>query len=79
MFSKLFSAAAILAVATPAVLAQTCSTGPIQCCDSIEKATDPAATKVLGALGIVLQDLDVLVGLTCSAISVIGVGSGGSW
>ena len=77
MFSKL-TAIAILAAATSA-LAQSCSTGPIQCCESVEKASDPSASKVLAGLDIVLQDLDVLVGLTCSAISVVGVGSGNSW
>ena len=77
MFSKL-STVAILAAATSA-LAQSCSTGPIQCCESVEKASDPSASKVLAGLDIVLQDLDVLVGLTCSAISVVGVGSGNSW
>ena len=85
MFAKLFTIAslAILAVATPTPgggsAGNSCTTGPVQCCESIQKASDPAATKILGGLGIVLQDLDVLVGLTCSAISVIGVGSGGNW
>ena len=77
MFSRL-TAIAILAAATSA-LAQSCSTGPIQCCESVEKASNPSASKVLAGLDIVLQDLDVLVGLTCSAISVVGVGSGNSW
>ena len=74
MFSKL-STVAILSAATSA-LAQSCSTGPVQCC---EKASDPSASKVIARLDIVLQDLDVLVGLTCSAGSVVGVGSGNSW
>ena len=77
MFSKL-STVAILAAATSA-LAQSCSTGAIQCCESVEKASDPSASKVLAGLDIILQDLDVLVGLTCSAVSVVGVGSGNSW
>jgi hypothetical protein len=67
----------LLAVATPTSAAD-CSTGPIECCDSVTKASDPSATAVLGLLGIVLDDLDVLVGLTCSPITVIGVG-GGTW
>ena len=78
MFSKLFAATAILAVATPA-LAQTCSTGPIQCCESVEKASDPAAAAILKSIGVVVQDVDALVGLTCSAVTVVGVGSGSSW
>ncbi|RPD59674.1 hydrophobin-domain-containing protein [Lentinus tigrinus ALCF2SS1-6] len=52
----------------------SCSTGPIQCCQQVEKADNPAAALILGLLGLVLGP-DVEVGLTCSPISVIGVGS----
>ena len=82
MFSKLSALAtfAILAVATAAPSASpTCSTGPIQCCDTVEKASDPAAAKLLASLGVVVQDVDALVGLTCSPVTVIGVGTGDSW
>ena len=41
------------------------------------QATDPAIAKELGVLGIVVQDVDALIGLTCSPVTVIGVGSGG--
>ncbi|CAL1699901.1 unnamed protein product [Somion occarium] len=86
MFSRLVAfvalASPLLAVATPAVIARNepasdCSTAPIQCCDTVTKADSADAAGVLGALGIVLQDIDALVGLTCSPISVIGVGSTG--
>jgi hypothetical protein len=71
-----------LAAATPVrrtnpIPAANCTTGPVQCCNSTEKASDASATKILGLLGIVLQDLNVLVGLTCSPITVIGVGNSG--
>ncbi|KAH7915185.1 hydrophobin 2 [Hygrophoropsis aurantiaca] len=56
--------------------ASQCNTGPIQCCDSVESASSPSASALLGLLGIVLTDLDVLVGLTCTPISVVGLGSG---
>ena len=75
---KFFTAATILAVATYAS-AQTCSTGPIQCCETVEKASDPAAAGILKSIGVVVQDVDALVGLTCSPVTVIGVGSSGSW
>ena len=80
MFSKLFTIAtvAILAVATPA-MAQTCSTGPIQCCQSVTSAKDPAAAAILASIGVVVQDINALVGLTCSPITAVGVGSGDSW
>ncbi|KAJ8455802.1 hypothetical protein ONZ51_g12329 [Trametes cubensis] len=56
--------------------ASSCSTGPIQCCNSVQSASAPGIGALLGLLGIVLQSLDVLVGLDCSPISVIGVGGG---
>ncbi|KIJ43462.1 hypothetical protein M422DRAFT_169939, partial [Sphaerobolus stellatus SS14] len=54
--------------------------GNAQCCNSTAKATDPAATKILGLLGVVVQGVDVLVGLGCTPITVMqvehGVGQG---
>ncbi|KDQ57933.1 hypothetical protein JAAARDRAFT_114005, partial [Jaapia argillacea MUCL 33604] len=55
-----------------------CNTGPIQCCQSVQSAQSDAVTTLLGLLGVVLGNTDVLVGLTCSPISVVGVGSGTS-
>ncbi|KAE9407599.1 fungal hydrophobin, partial [Gymnopus androsaceus JB14] len=52
--------------------ASSCSTGSVQCCDSVESASNPAVGLLLGLLGIVLQNLNVDVGLTCSPITVIG-------
>ena len=56
----------------------TCSTGPIQCCQQVTQADNPVASLLLGLLGIVLGP-DVTVGLTCSPLSVVGIGSGNSW
>ncbi|KAI0737147.1 fungal hydrophobin-domain-containing protein [Daedaleopsis nitida] len=79
MFSKLFavSAVALLAAATPA-LGADCATGPIQCCQSVEPASSEAVAPILKSIGVVVQDVNALVGLTCSAVSVVGVGSGGA-
>ncbi|KAH9850882.1 fungal hydrophobin-domain-containing protein [Lenzites betulinus] len=52
----------------------SCSTGAIQCCESVQSANSAAVSPILGLLGVVLQDLNVPVGLTCSPISVVGVG-----
>ncbi|KAK1232000.1 hypothetical protein PQX77_004867 [Marasmius sp. AFHP31] len=56
-----------------------CNTGPIQCCNSVTKAKDAGAgvLGLLGLLGIVLNDVNVLLGLQCSPITVIGGGNGG--
>ncbi|KAF5356489.1 hypothetical protein D9757_004555 [Collybiopsis confluens] len=71
---------ATLAAATPAPRnepASSCTTGPIQCCNTVTTASDPAAAGIIALLGIVVQDLTAVVGLTCSPITVIGVGGSG--
>jgi len=76
---------ATLATATPTgtgggsapIPASQCNTGPIQCCNSLQAANTPAAAGLLGLLGVVVQDVTALVGITCSPLSVIGVGGAG--
>ncbi|KAI0628294.1 fungal hydrophobin-domain-containing protein [Trametes polyzona] len=84
MFTKItttFTTLAILAVATTAAPqavggAQQCSTGQIQCCQSVQQASSEPITTILGLLGLLLEDLNLLVGLTCDPISVVGIGAG---
>ncbi|KAJ3836836.1 fungal hydrophobin [Lentinula raphanica] len=52
-----------------------CTTGDLQCCDSTTTAGSAAGAAILGLLGVVVEDLNVLLGLSCSPITVIGVGS----
>ncbi|KAI0091265.1 fungal hydrophobin-domain-containing protein [Irpex rosettiformis] len=71
----------LLAVATPAPLearqsAGNCNTGPIQCCQQTISSTSSQANLLAGLLGIVLGPVEALLGLNCSPIGVIGVGSG---
>ncbi|OJT07160.1 Fruiting body protein SC3 [Trametes pubescens] len=54
----------------------SCDTGPIQCCASTPSAGSAEGAAILGLLGLVVQGVDVLLGLGCSPISVIGVGGG---
>ncbi|TFY64146.1 hypothetical protein EVG20_g6047 [Dentipellis fragilis] len=56
--------------------ASQCNTGPVQCCNSVQSASSSSASDLLGLLGIVLQDVNALVGIDCTPISVIGAGSG---
>ncbi|KAI0760693.1 hypothetical protein C8Q74DRAFT_1372509 [Fomes fomentarius] len=68
----------LLAAATPVDIKArgdgTCNTGPVQCCNTTATAGSAAGSAILGLLGIVLQDLNLLLGLSCSPISVIGAG-----
>ncbi|OBZ77314.1 Fruiting body protein SC3 [Grifola frondosa] len=56
--------------------AGSCNVGSLQCCDSVESADSPEAIGLLGLLGIVVDGLDVLLGLNCSPLSIIGIGGG---
>ncbi|ETW76644.1 fungal hydrophobin [Heterobasidion irregulare TC 32-1] len=85
LFAMFFLGLALMVSATPAALkpvardtipASQCNTGDLQCCNTVENADSPSAAALLGLLGVVVQGLDVLVGLTCTPITVIGVGSG---
>lgn len=54
-----------------------CNVEKVRCCNSVTHANDKAASTLASLLGIVL-DPDVAVGLTCSPLSVVGIG-GNSW
>ncbi|GLB39644.1 putative hydrophobins [Lyophyllum shimeji] len=51
-----------------------CNTGPVQCCNSVTHSSDPVASLLLGLLGVAGLGSNVLVGITCSPLSVIGAG-----
>ncbi|TFK99155.1 fungal hydrophobin [Pterulicium gracile] len=83
MFSKaaLFIST-LVAVSSAASIATrsepgSCNTSPIQCCQSTEAPNGPTASVLLGLLGVILQDLNVLVGIQCSPLTVIGGGGAG--
>ncbi|TFK65760.1 fungal hydrophobin [Pluteus cervinus] len=88
MFSRVLSSVFTLAtlvlanpvtktVTVPAstpIPASQCNTGSIQCCDSVESANSASAVALFGLLGIVVSDVEALVGITCTPITVIGAG-----
>jgi len=82
MFSQLavlaLAALSASALTTPERRQATCSTGPVQCCNSVQPAGSPAASNLLALVGVVVQDVNVAVGITCTPITVIGGGAAGS-
>ncbi|KAK0223741.1 fungal hydrophobin-domain-containing protein [Armillaria fumosa] len=51
-----------------------CSTGSLQCCNSVQDSTSGVVSALLGLLGIHLGGANVPIGLTCSPLSIIGIG-----
>ncbi|RDX54517.1 fungal hydrophobin [Lentinus brumalis] len=77
MFSRVAAVASLVALPILAVAADgSCSTGPVQCCNSLESANSAAGSALLSVLGIVVEDVTAQIGLKCSPISVIGAGAG---
>ncbi|KAK7438442.1 hypothetical protein VKT23_018054 [Stygiomarasmius scandens] len=81
MFSRLSTLIVAITAASLAVAIPTeqpsggqCNTGPVQCCNSVQSSNTPSVAKLLGTLGAVVQGVDVPIGLTCTPVSVIGVG-----
>ncbi|KAH7910899.1 hydrophobin [Hygrophoropsis aurantiaca] len=60
---------------SPSGTPSQCNTGPVQCCDSTHDAKDEKVSGLLGFLGIDTGSIVGSVGLGCSPISVVGVGS----
>ncbi|KAK7027966.1 hypothetical protein VNI00_015049 [Paramarasmius palmivorus] len=58
----------------PELPASQCNTGPVQCCNTVQSSDSEPIAALLGLLGVVLQDLNVQVGVTCTPITVIGAG-----
>ncbi|EKM76280.1 hypothetical protein AGABI1DRAFT_115858 [Agaricus bisporus var. burnettii JB137-S8] len=54
--------------------ADLCPAGNLQCCNALERADDSVVGVLLGLLGIVLQGVEALVGITCSPIDILGIG-----
>ncbi|OCH85440.1 fungal hydrophobin [Obba rivulosa] len=66
----------VTAPGSTATAVSTCSTGSVQCCNSVQSASSGLGSLLLGLLGIVVEGVDVLLGVDCSPITVIGVGGG---
>ncbi|KAK0442708.1 hydrophobin 2 [Desarmillaria tabescens] len=82
MFARIstFTLLALPILATATVLPRSdgaaCSaTGTAQCCASTQSPTSSIVQNLLGSLGIPIGSVTANVGLTCSPITVLGLGS----
>ncbi|KAF7800307.1 hypothetical protein EIP86_011556 [Pleurotus ostreatoroseus] len=66
----------VTAAAPTVTTVSECNTGSISCCNSVVESNSAEANLLLGLLGVVLGSVTGLLGLGCSPISVIGIGSG---
>ncbi|KAF8553190.1 fungal hydrophobin [Imleria badia] len=76
MFARLFAVASLaaLAVASPLVVRdQTCTTGTMNCCNSVQDAS--TVTQLFGLLGVadILAGVTGPVGLGCSPLTIVGI------
>ncbi|KAF9446652.1 fungal hydrophobin, partial [Macrolepiota fuliginosa MF-IS2] len=58
---------------TPLPVSQ-CGTGNLQCCNSLERSDGSLVGTLLGLLGVVLQGVEAVIGITCSPIDILGIG-----
>ncbi|KAJ7757404.1 hydrophobin 2 [Mycena maculata] len=72
--SVLITLAAAIPNTTPPVTPPTSN----QCCSSVVSSSSTAASTVAALVGLDLTGLDVPVGLSCSAITVVGNNCGGT-
>ncbi|KAF8187169.1 type 1 hydrophobin [Pholiota molesta] len=83
MFSKLafFTVAsmAIFAAAAPSGgMENSCNTGPVQCCNSMQSASTPGMSSLIALLGASLSGFTGQVGLNCSPLGVAAISGGSS-
>ncbi|KAF8870876.1 fungal hydrophobin-domain-containing protein [Infundibulicybe gibba] len=64
----------ILAAATAIPRDGDCNTGALQCCNSVQSSSTTGIAQLAGLLGISLGSLTPLIGLSCSPLSVAGIG-----
>ncbi|KAK0218794.1 hydrophobin-251 [Armillaria fumosa] len=69
------SLASALPATTTTVGGGSCNTGSVQCCKSVQDASSSPIQSLLGLLNIPIGDITAQVGLTCSPITLIGLGT----
>lgn len=57
----------------------SCNTGSIQCCNSVQEHTDDSRSFFTNFLGLQTGDLTGQFASTCSPITAVGAAGGSSW
>ncbi|KAJ3573936.1 hypothetical protein NP233_g2113 [Leucocoprinus birnbaumii] len=73
---------AVFALALPAIALATavprqsgsCNTGPVQCCSQVQDSSTLSESLLSGLLGLGLGPITGLIGLSCTPLSILGVG-----
>ncbi|KAF8154763.1 type 1 hydrophobin [Crassisporium funariophilum] len=80
MFSKLAILVATMAVFVAAApspqVTDSCNTGPVQCCNQMLEAEDEHYDIITALLSLDVASITGQIGLSCTPITAIGVGSG---
>ncbi|KAF8350492.1 hydrophobin-251 [Amanita rubescens] len=78
MFARIFTLLSALAIAAPVVSAvptfgngNSCSTGTIQCCQSIQSAHSHEVAELIGSVGGSLNGITGTVGINCVHIGAV--------
>ncbi|KAI0360651.1 fungal hydrophobin [Trametes cingulata] len=85
MVARIAAAFVTLVAAATAVSASViprtdakCNTGPVQCCDTLQKSDSKEGALVLGLLGLATGPLDTFIGINCNPIPILGATTGTS-
>ncbi|OJJ75893.1 hypothetical protein ASPBRDRAFT_38225 [Aspergillus brasiliensis CBS 101740] len=64
-----------LSIALPQIGGDTCNSGSLQCCSSLQSSlSDNSGTSITGLVPVNLQGLTGMIGLGCTPIGVLGAG-----
>ncbi|KAL0575788.1 hypothetical protein V5O48_006186 [Marasmius crinis-equi] len=75
MFSRLAIVTFLTSALFVAAQGDVCSSGTVQCCNSVQAANSPDVQKAIaGLVGAVVGDVTAQVGLSCTPVSVLGKG-----
>ena len=81
MFAKvaLFVAAALAASVAASPIDNSCNSGPVMCCGSLNAHDSKAATGILSEVSVAVSAVTAMVGAECNPITGIGAGTGANW